>query len=270
MKTRFGFGHLALAAAAMIAVPLQTAPAQQATMPARAAHPSVVPATAAAAQSAPKTSREPAKAGAEGLKIHGHWKFEVRNPDGKLVKTVEFENSLVTPGQADIVLSEIFAGQFAIAGFSVFALPSNGTTLCPDGIGYAGCGMIPNTANSVISVNQCAYAVCTQNLTQTYVPYNSSTSTAGYFQLQGTFSPTVAGTVTTVKTFLAGCENSTGAISTVTNQQCGTFSLTSPSETGVPAGTTYGEYNFTSATLPTPLALVAGQVVTVTVTISFS
>ena len=33
----------------------------------------------------------------EGIKVHGHWTIEVRNPDGKLVTRREFENALV-PG----------------------------------------------------------------------------------------------------------------------------------------------------------------------------
>ncbi len=32
----------------------------------------------------------------EGIKVHGHWTIEVRNPDGKVVSHREFENSLAT------------------------------------------------------------------------------------------------------------------------------------------------------------------------------
>src|ERR1700747_3718133 len=39
----------------------------------------------------------------EGIKVHGHWTIEVRNPDGSLTRHVEFENSLdpgaTLPGQ---------------------------------------------------------------------------------------------------------------------------------------------------------------------------
>jgi hypothetical protein len=37
------------------------------------------------------------KGQSEGITVHGHWVIEVRNPDGKLVKHVEFENS-IDPG----------------------------------------------------------------------------------------------------------------------------------------------------------------------------
>lgn len=34
----------------------------------------------------------------EGIKVHGHWVIEVRNPDGTLVSRTAFENSLTTTG----------------------------------------------------------------------------------------------------------------------------------------------------------------------------
>src|SRR5258706_7693050 len=65
------------------------------------------PTKASAAQSRPSqpstntsTSRESASKGGpnEGIKVHGHWTIEVRNPDGMLVTHREFENGLVAPG----------------------------------------------------------------------------------------------------------------------------------------------------------------------------
>ncbi len=47
------------------------------------------------ARPATQTARRPGGGGMhEGLKVHGHWVIEVRNPDGSLVRHVEFENSL--------------------------------------------------------------------------------------------------------------------------------------------------------------------------------
>lgn len=268
MKSLTASGKVVAVAAALLFVALQAMSAQQAATPARPAQPPVPSVAAAVAQpAAEQAGREPAKAGGEGLKIHGHWKLDVHNPDGTFVKSIEFENSLITPSSADVVLSQMFAGQFALAGFSIFAVPNLSSTLCPASLYTGDCGMIPSYIgiNSLISWNECAYAVCTQNLTQTYVPYNLSTNSAAYFQLQGSFSPTADGLVFVVKTVIAGCESSTGGISTVTNQQC-----SSSTAAGIPSGSTFEQYTFTSAVLPTPLSLVAGQVVTVTVTISFS
>lgn len=43
----------------------------------------------------------------EGIKVHGHWTIEVRNPDGALVTHREFENSLASSGST--VLAAILA-----------------------------------------------------------------------------------------------------------------------------------------------------------------
>lgn len=34
----------------------------------------------------------------EGIKVHGHWTIDIRNPDGKLVSHHEFENALMQTG----------------------------------------------------------------------------------------------------------------------------------------------------------------------------
>src|SRR5713226_6208411 len=54
----------------------------------------------------PKKAETPTKASAasesggqkEGIKVHGHWTIDVRNPDGTLVTHREFENSLAASG----------------------------------------------------------------------------------------------------------------------------------------------------------------------------
>ncbi len=38
----------------------------------------------------------------QGIKVHGHWVIEVRNPDGSLVATYEFRNSLTTSGRVTL------------------------------------------------------------------------------------------------------------------------------------------------------------------------
>src|SRR5579864_4076802 len=44
----------------------------------------------------------------EGIKVHGHWTIEVRNPDGAVINHREFENSLQSSG--GIALASILAG----------------------------------------------------------------------------------------------------------------------------------------------------------------
>jgi hypothetical protein len=39
----------------------------------------------------------------EGIKVHGHWMIEVRNPAGRLLSHAEFENSLVSSGAGQLL-----------------------------------------------------------------------------------------------------------------------------------------------------------------------
>jgi|SRR5688572_9286089 len=39
---------------------------------------------------------------ADGIKVHGHWTIEVRNPDGSLVSHHEFENALMPAGARNL------------------------------------------------------------------------------------------------------------------------------------------------------------------------
>jgi hypothetical protein len=39
---------------------------------------------------------------ADGIKVHGHWTIEVRNPDGSLVSHNEFENALMPAGALNL------------------------------------------------------------------------------------------------------------------------------------------------------------------------
>lgn len=40
----------------------------------------------------------------EGIKVHGHWTIEVRNPDGTLIARREFENALTPEGATTLAL----------------------------------------------------------------------------------------------------------------------------------------------------------------------
>jgi hypothetical protein len=51
---------------------------------------------AAAAQPGARAAHSPGKAMKSGVKVHGYWKIDVKNPDGRLASHTEFENSLTT------------------------------------------------------------------------------------------------------------------------------------------------------------------------------
>jgi len=60
----------------------------------------VMSAALAFGQAKPEQKPEKQKAGGknEGIKVHGHWVLEIKNPDGSLASRHEFENSLVPGG----------------------------------------------------------------------------------------------------------------------------------------------------------------------------
>ncbi len=65
------------------------------------------PATAnrSAASPGPRTAEQsPASGMNTGIKVHGHWTIDVLNPDGSLVKHVEFENALTLVGAETLPL----------------------------------------------------------------------------------------------------------------------------------------------------------------------
>jgi hypothetical protein len=78
--------------------------------------PKSAPAATSAAQRS--TVAESADKGLNtGIKVHGHWVIEVRNPDGKVTARREFENSIQDPGAT--FLSALLAGNNSSGGLSV-------------------------------------------------------------------------------------------------------------------------------------------------------
>ena len=62
--------------------------------------PAATPAAAAAQQpTAAKAEEQPTGGMGEGIKVHGHWTIDVRNPNGSLASHTEFENKLEPPAR---------------------------------------------------------------------------------------------------------------------------------------------------------------------------
>jgi hypothetical protein len=64
------------------------------------------------------------RATGEGVKVHGHWTIDVKNPDGTLVSHHEFENALVQTGQN--LLSSVLAHKGTVVGWAVLLDDSGG------------------------------------------------------------------------------------------------------------------------------------------------
>jgi hypothetical protein len=74
----------------------------------------------------PAVQSEPQRGGNhEGIKVHGHWTIEVRNPDGKLISHTEFENALIQPDGV-VSLTNLFLGYTVPGGYKVIL--ANGTS----------------------------------------------------------------------------------------------------------------------------------------------
>jgi hypothetical protein len=86
-------------------------------------------AEAPAKKPARPAEQSPTKGQHEGIKVHGHWTIEVRNPDGTLVSHTEFENALVQPGGAG-TLTGFLLGMDVPGGYEV-VLTNGGASTGP-------------------------------------------------------------------------------------------------------------------------------------------
>lgn len=224
------------------------------------------------------TQEKPAGDGKhEGIKVHGHWTIDVKNPDGTLVRHVEFENSLdpgfsipnptagrnpyVLPGGA-AYLSAVSSGQWLGP-----VPPSFWSILL---VGPSGLSNLINTTNAPCTeffLNTIGACILTQSATCGTTPgYNCALSVtplgaanAPYYtglQLSGSVQATANGQISTVATLIQNitCPASVGFC------QVG----------GTPVGGGAASFTSSSNFPGAPIAVVAGQTIAVTVNISFS
>lgn len=174
----------------------------------------------------------------QGIKVHGHWTIEVRNPDGAMVRHVEFENSLTLAG-APVFPALLSRG--AVPGGWTINLSGPVGGLCHSG------GISNPVSTCLLAENSVALGPPDGFLT---------VGTSGSFSEKLTLSGSVmgvpsAGTITTVASGLVTCP------ATMTPSTC----LTTP-----------GFFNSFTAATPTGgvVSIAGGQVVSVTVVFSFS
>jgi hypothetical protein len=172
----------------------------------------------------------------EGIKVHGHWTIEVRNPDGSLVTHREFENSLVPSAW----LAGIFSRAYSIGYWEVSLLSG-----LPGAVG--GICVQPG-----VSVTQCFITEAGQGIAPSQYTFNTLVvSTSGTsLVLSGTAIAQLTGSVGLVQTLLTLCSP--------------------PTSSPCPYSSPYGVPLITQATLSSPIQVSAGQTVQVAVNISFS
>jgi hypothetical protein len=170
----------------------------------------------------------------EGIKVHGRWTIEIRNPDGKLVTHREFENALRTDGVQSLghfLRRTAKPGEWAIHVYGTpnpcFSISAGWVSPCsiyepstqvPD--------LEPSNAFKTLAVSS-----------QSQPPNNTV--------LTGTATATRDGIIQSVRTDLSRCPVDTPGV-------CANL------------------MEFTSTNLATPINVVTGQIIQVTVVISFS
>jgi hypothetical protein len=222
----------------------------------------------------------------QGINVHGHWTIEVRNPDGSLIRHVEFENALdpgfAVPASGPIAafsvsggaayLSGVLSGQWTAPGNTTptFSSPTGWTILL---VGPAGLNNLTSTTNSpcalsggyvfpgacqIFQASGCGggagFPGFSCNLSVT--PLGTSPAFNGV-RLTGSVAATQNGQISTVATLM----NSVACATYAAN--CAAAAL-SPYQGGFVSITS--STNFAGA----PISVSAGQTIAVTVNISFS
>ncbi|MCA1816441.1 MAG: hypothetical protein LC746_08575 [Acidobacteria bacterium] len=192
----------------------------------------------------------------EGIKVHGHWTIEVRNPDGKVVTRQEFENAL-DPTTGSPALSRILGRQGTAGDMEIIlgghGPQSGGTGPCQQWSGFSFVGYVPC---EIVEANSPSFGFKT--LTLSLPPVGAIVNTNALI-LSGTatFSdntlgnPGGGGTITAVSTAMVTCAP------TVALGSCH-------------AGQGNNYLRLTTAVLATPVDVKPGQIVQVTVALSFS
>lgn len=236
------------------------------------------------------------KPASEGIKVHGHWVLQVKNADGTLGERREFDNSLVTDDNqvsGDQVLVGLLSGNISpgdpAVAFIQPPLPANISTSCA--------AVYLNVSGLVFTPGSTCYGLTTSASGMTAdTNFVTGLSTTTYFTspvkwvLSGNYTvPSGLVTISVVQTLLSTCTNKSVTFLGPGNNP-NSFLGTSPDRTAdigsnacIPAGSstssTPSDYVYfatltsttiTSGGVATPLTVTTGQLITVTVTISFS
>jgi hypothetical protein len=173
----------------------------------------------------------------EGIQVHGHWIMEVRETDGTLVSRHEFDNELT---DGDLALPKVLARDLTVGGWTIRLYNLAGTLPWIDSP-----GRIVESTNT--------YPPDARTFHTLTVDWECCSPPK--LILSGTATAEQDGAIDTVITLLDLCD------SDVAPDDCG--------------GTILAAYQFTRAYLvpdiyPAPVDVLDGQIVQVTVEISFS
>ena len=184
----------------------------------------------------------------EGIKVRGHWVIEVRNPDGTLVNRVEFNNSLAPSGGTR--LAQVLGGGGVPARWTVELGVYAGTTSPCNGGTSNG-----SPLDHCYIVDRAASPMPTGTAVFPTLTAAAGGADLDQLVLTGNATALVAGQIGYVATRQSACLSSTAPAS------CN----------GAGTGMQFTVHDLTNDQgQPAPLSIAAGQIVQVTVTISFS
>jgi len=193
------------------------------------------PAAEKKTEAVPEEAKE--KGGGEGIKVHGHWTIEVKDPDGKVATHREFENSLQPPA-GPTLLADLLLGYLVNAGFGLILndTPLSGATVT----------LNIDSPNWTCSSNT-STSLCSNTLTAGPISNGLSIS--------GQISNAPGGSITAVYSEALSCLSSSNPPTPITTSPAGCAPFVA--------------VQFTGTTLATSIPVTSGQTVQVTVQITF-
>jgi hypothetical protein len=199
----------------------------------------------------------------QGIKVHGHWVIDVRNPDGTLATHREFENSLTGASQGQLLLGGLLSGYYVAGGYAI----ELGSNLCA--APGNNCDIVTSEATQP-GQYLCSNSDCDPSL---QITYNLAPTAGGqvdaYMLMTGTVRAHFSGMLDKVSTVYNICDGNQ-----VAPGGSAPVLPTSPSSLAPSAcfGTLNSSYisTFTSTAVSPAISITALQYITVQVTISFS
>ena len=201
-------------------------------------------ATAAGPAAAARSTKASAPGGGpqEGIKVHGEWTIEVRNPDGTVAARREFQNAYLA---GSVILPRLLGRQISPGPWVVTLGDSTGSNpqACATATKNDRCGLYEGASGVVLS----GVATASTTLSVSVVAVGQRR-----LLLSGSFTASAAANINEASTSLTTCP-----------------ATTAPATSCSPQGAPILSFSTTAQGAFQPVSVVPGQIVQVTVAFSF-